>query len=106
MPDPMSSHLRVPLELEGAGQEIQSQSTALVGELDALRKRLELVNETWHGEAKKEYETLKAQWDAAALGLFGGGDVDGVLGRIGSVLNLSWNNYAEAELANVRSWRP
>ncbi|WP_280897132.1 hypothetical protein [Streptomyces sp. SAI-135] len=41
-------------------------------------------------------------WDLAANGLFG---EDGVLGRIAHAMNVNWNNYSDAEWANVSTWR-
>ncbi|GAB2964991.1 hypothetical protein GCM10027280_62290 [Micromonospora polyrhachis] len=103
MPDPASSHLRVPLELELAGAEINRQAGVIVDKLEALKSKLTPIADTWQGDAKTYYEGLQGEWNLAADGLFG---QTGVMGQIASALNLSWNNYSEAEWMNLKTWLP
>jgi uncharacterized protein YukE len=105
MPDPSSSSLRVPLELEAAGATINGRSAAIVDQLEALKAKLLPItaSETWQGAAQSYYEGLQGEWNLAADGLFG---PTGVMGQIASALNLSWNNYSEAEWANLKTWSP
>ena len=103
MPDPASSNLRVPMELEQAGREINAKAEVITDQLEGLKKQLQPISETWTGTAKTYYEGLQNEWNIAADGLFG---PTGVLGKIAYSLNLSWANYSDAEWANVRTWVP
>jgi WXG100 family type VII secretion target len=102
MADPESSNLRVPPELEGAGAQMSTTAGIVEGELNDLKRQLAPLQDYWQGPAQSYYEELQAEWNVAAEGLFG---PDGVLGEIASALNLTWNNYTDAEWANVRTWR-
>ncbi|MET7959773.1 WXG100 family type VII secretion target [Micromonospora zamorensis] len=101
MPDPTTSHLRVPAELEMAGQTLNAKAAEIEGQLAALISKLLPLEDQWQGPAQSYYQGLQQEWNIAANGLFG---ETGVLGRIASAMNLSWNNYAEGEWANVRTW--
>ncbi|MFF0467411.1 WXG100 family type VII secretion target [Micromonospora zamorensis] len=101
MPDPTTSNLRVPAELEMAGQTLNAKAAEIEGQLAALISKLAPLEDTWQGPAQSYYQGLQQEWNIAANGLFG---ETGVLGRIASAMNLSWNNYAEGEWANVRTW--
>ncbi|MFG1885218.1 WXG100 family type VII secretion target [Micromonospora sp. NPDC049102] len=103
MPDPSSSSLRVPLELEMAGSQLNGKAAEIVSELDALKSKLQPLSETWQGDAKTYYEGLQGEWNLAADGLFG---PEGVLGLIASALNLNWNNYSRCEWECLNTWRP
>jgi uncharacterized protein YukE len=70
--------------------------------LDALKRKLAPLAEVWDGQAMVEYETLQAEWNTAAEGLFG---PSGVLGQIAHALNINWVNYTEAEWSNVKTWQ-
>ncbi|GAA0587381.1 hypothetical protein GCM10010172_85620 [Paractinoplanes ferrugineus] len=102
MPDPTSSNLRVPAELEMAGQTLNGKAEVIVDQLQALIAKLAPLQDTWEGPAQSYYQGLQQEWNIAADGLFG---ETGVLGKIASAMNLSWNNYAEGEWANVRTWK-
>ncbi|HWS35504.1 MAG TPA: WXG100 family type VII secretion target, partial [Actinoplanes sp.] len=65
------SNLRVPLELEFAGREMQQAATRMEAELHQLMNRLMPLQDYWQGPAKTYYEELQAQWNFAAEGLFG-----------------------------------
>lgn len=102
MTDPASSNLRVPAELELAGQHLNNRADEIVGRLESLIAKLLPLQDTWEGPAQSYYQGLQGEWNIAADGLFG---PTGVLGQIAGAMNLSWNNYAESEWANVRSWK-
>ncbi|MFF5173268.1 WXG100 family type VII secretion target [Micromonospora sp. NPDC000089] len=102
MADPTTSNLRVPAELELAGQQLNTKAAEIVGQLDALIAKLAPLQDTWEGPAQSYYQGLQNEWNIAADGLFG---PTGVLGRIASAMNVSWNNYADSEWANVRTWK-
>jgi WXG100 family type VII secretion target len=102
MADPASSHLRVPAQLELAGQQLNGKAAQIVDQLEALIAKLAPLQDTWEGPAQSYYQGLQAEWNIAADGLFG---QTGVLGKIASAMNVSWNNYAEGEWANVRTWK-
>ncbi|MFC0527168.1 WXG100 family type VII secretion target [Phytohabitans kaempferiae] len=102
MSDSMGSRIRVPPELEFAGARLKSTADELTDMLAALLARLVPLDESWQGDAKDEYQGFQAQWNAGARGLFG---TDGALGDIANAANIAWNNYSDAEWANVRNWR-
>ena len=102
MPDPSSSSLRVPLELQLAGQQINGKSAQIVDQLEALKTQLLPIADTWQGSAKSYYEGLQGEWNLAADGLFG---PTGVLGVIAQTMNLNWNNYTDCESSNVQTWK-
>ncbi|MFG1607861.1 WXG100 family type VII secretion target [Actinoplanes sp. NPDC049265] len=105
MPDAASSKLRVPPELEAAGNEINRQSKEITDHLNDLKKKLMPITESqeWKSQAQTYYDGLQGEWNLAADGLFG---ETGVLGKIASTLNLSWNNYSECEWQNLKTWMP
>ncbi|MGW0856244.1 WXG100 family type VII secretion target [Streptomyces sp. NPDC002690] len=96
------SKILVAGDLERAGADINARAEVIAEELAALITKLQPLADTWTGEAKIYYETLQGEWNTAAEGLFG---PDGVLGRISMALNVNWQNYSEAEWANVSTWR-
>ncbi|WCN83233.1 WXG100 family type VII secretion target [Micromonospora sp. LH3U1] len=102
MADPTTSNLRVPAELELAGQQLNTKATEIVGQLDSLIGKLVPLQDTWEGPAQSYYQGLQNEWNVAADGLFG---PTGVLGQIAAAMNVSWNNYADSEWANVRTWK-
>ncbi|WP_306204564.1 WXG100 family type VII secretion target [Actinoplanes sp. RD1] len=102
MADVANSNLRVPAELELAGQQLQAKATLILEQLDALRAKLAPLQDTWQGPAWSYYQDLQNQWNMAAEGLFG---ENGILGHIASAVNVSWNNYVVSESDNVRTWK-
>ncbi|WP_433385989.1 WXG100 family type VII secretion target [Micromonospora sp. KLBMP9576] len=103
MPDPASSNLKVPMELERAGHDINAKADQITQRLEDLKTQLGPISQTWTGTAKTHYEGLQGEWNLAADGLFG---PTGVLGKIAYALNLSWANYSDCEWANVKTWLP
>lgn len=93
-------------QLSGAGAYINNAAAQIVDQLVALKAQLEPLVETWTGPAASYYEPLQAEWNLAAGGLFGDAQQQGVLGEIANALNVSWNNYSDAEWANASTWQP
>ena len=96
--------LRVDEELSQAGTYINSAAQQIVDELNALYQQLQPLTETWQGAAASYFDPLMAEWNNAAKGLFGSADQGGVLGEIAAAMNVSWDNYVEAESANTSTW--
>lgn len=96
------SPISVPLDLETAGAQINSQAAAIADELASLNQQLQPLEGTWTGQAAAYYEGLQSEWNMAAAGLFG---QDGVLGIIATAMGVTWANYSDAEATNVRTWQ-
>jgi WXG100 family type VII secretion target len=92
----------VAAELESVGTSLNAQATAISDELSQLASYLNQLPAAWQGTASGYYEGLQAEWNIAAEGLFGPG---GVLGEIATAMNVSWNNYSDAEWSNSRTWQ-
>jgi uncharacterized protein YukE len=97
-----SARLVVREELAGAGATINGMAEGIADELRTLAGLLVPLQEAWTGTAAGNHENVQLEWNNAANGLFG---PEGVLGVIAAAMNVSWNNYAEAELANASTWR-
>ena len=98
-----NSTISVAGDLSGAGSTIIGYSNEISGELQSLVSQLSpLTSSTdWQGAANDYYNNLQQEWNIAAAGLFG---PDGVLGQIANAMNITWNNYSDAEWANVKTW--
>jgi WXG100 family type VII secretion target len=96
--------LLVDEQLSQAGTYINNAAQQIVDELSTLRTQLQPLTETWQGSAASYFDPLMEEWNFAAKGLFGSADQGGVLGEIAAAMNVSWNNYADAEAANVSTW--
>nr|WP_202447252.1 WXG100 family type VII secretion target [Streptomyces sp. SID5468] len=89
-------------ELGSAGPTIDKMAGEIAGELHQLIVKLQPLAETWiNSQASSYYEGLQQEWNTAAEGLFG---PDGVLGQIAVAMNVNFQNYSEAEWANMRTW--
>ncbi|MDT0549348.1 MULTISPECIES: WXG100 family type VII secretion target [Streptomyces] len=89
--------------LEAAGSTINARAGEITTELQLLKNKLSPLVDAWReSEAATYYQDMQNEWDLAANGLFG---EDGVLGRIAQAMNVNWNNYSDAEWANVSTWR-
>ena len=103
MPDQgMPGVIEVPPDLESAGALLQVQAGAITDRLGILRSQLAPLVEVWTGQAAVHYQEKQQMWEAAALGLFG---PTGVLTQIALATNLAWDNYDQAELSNIQTWR-
>ncbi|MFG2525148.1 WXG100 family type VII secretion target [Streptomyces sp. NPDC048527] len=103
MPDISNSTIMVQSELSGAGAHINGVAQGLADELNRLIAQLQpIADGGWTGGASEYYQGLQWEWNYAAEGLFG---PDGVLGEIAQAMHVNWNNYAEAEWANVNTWK-
>ncbi|MFF7475113.1 WXG100 family type VII secretion target [Streptomyces sp. NPDC008092] len=98
------ANLVVRPELAHAGDDINKMAQTIADELYNLNKQLQpvLAGGDWTGDAQRYFEGLEAEWTYAAHGLFG---PDGVLGEIAHAMHVNWNNYAEAEWSNGRTWQ-
>lgn len=97
-----SSSILVQDGLANAATQLNGYAEAIVDELNSLITQLAPIAETWTGPAASYYGPLQDEWNIAAGGLFG---PEGVLGQIANAMNISWNNYADAEWANVNTWQ-
>lgn len=91
-------------QLSQAGTHMNNAAQQIVDELNSLSTQLQPLADTWSGPAASYFDPLMQEWNVAATGLFGGADQGGVLGEIAAAMNVTWNNYSEAESANVRTW--
>jgi WXG100 family type VII secretion target len=101
-----STPILVDESLSGAGAAINSQAQAIVDELNRLYSQLQPLVETWSGAAASYFDPLMQEWNTAAVGLFGTVAEGGILGEIAAAMNVTWNNYAQAESANASTWSP
>jgi WXG100 family type VII secretion target len=92
----------VQTELETAGAYLNNQANMISDELNQLAAYLNALPEGWQGNASNYYQGLQHEWDVAAMGLFGPG---GVLGEISNAMNVTWNNYSDAEWTNSSTWQ-
>ena len=97
--------IAVPLTLEGAGAIVNGTAAQIMQELEHLKSQLVAFQDFWQGQAREDYEILQHEWEVSAVGLFGGNGTPGVLGDIASMLDVNWENYTSAELANTSVWR-
>jgi WXG100 family type VII secretion target len=97
-----SSTIMVQDGLADAGAQLNARASEIVDELNTLIGQLAPLAETWTGPAASYYGPLQDEWNVAANGLFG---PDGILGEIANAMNVTWNNYADAEWANVSTWQ-
>lgn len=88
--------------LADAGKNLNNYANTIVEELNGLISQLAPIAETWTGPAASYYGPLQDEWNVAANGLFG---PDGILGEIANAMNVTWNNYSDAEWANVSTWQ-
>jgi uncharacterized protein YukE len=93
--------IMVQTELSDAGTYLNNQSTVISEQLSRLAAYLNQLPEIWAGTASTYYQGLQQEWNIAANGLFG---PDGVLGEIATAMNVTWNNYSDAEWSNTQTW--
>lgn len=91
----------VQTELSNAGTYLNSQASNISDQLSRLAAYLNQLPEIWSGNASTYYQGLQQEWNIAANGLFG---PDGVLGEIATAMNVTWNNYSDAEWSNTQTW--
>ncbi|MFF2524087.1 WXG100 family type VII secretion target [Streptomyces liangshanensis] len=90
-------------ELGTAGPTLTNRADECVDELNALKARLAPLADSWtRSQAASFYQEKQAEWDTAALGLFG---PEGILAQIAHAMNVNYGNYADAELSNISTWR-
>ena len=93
--------IMVQTELANAGTYLNSQASMISDQLNSLAAYLNQLPQIWSGTASTYYEELQQEWNVAANGLFG---PDGVLGQIATTMNVTWNNYSDAEWSNTQTW--
>lgn len=96
-----NSTIMVKTELAQAGARIRAVNEEIIDELNTLAKAIDAVPDIWNGEAASGYQSLQAEWTSAAQALCGPG---GILETIGKALDVNWNNFSDAESANVQTW--
>lgn len=90
-------------DLGQAGPYLVGKADHCVDDLNELRRRLAPLAETWtRSQAAAYYQELQAEWDMAAMGLFG---PEGLLSQIARAMNINYGNYENAELSNITTWR-
>ncbi|MGW1045352.1 WXG100 family type VII secretion target [Streptomyces sp. NPDC002547] len=104
MPDIEGTPIRVPRDLEGAGGYLNGQAAHIMGELTALKGRIQSLIDTWNAQSATNYQERMHEWDMAAVGLFGSEQEGGVLGEIARAMDVNWGNYVGAEEANIKTW--
>ena len=103
MPRNDMTSILVHAQLSEVGPHIHASAEEIIGELQRLIQVLEPLKDTWNiSQAADDYHVLQQEWNTAAAGLFG---PDGVLGNVAAVMNVNVANYADAEFANVSTWR-
>ncbi|WP_433349849.1 WXG100 family type VII secretion target [Micromonospora sp. CA-111912] len=107
MPSIESSNLQVPAELAEAGTHIRKISGDLAAELAALQAQLAPLEESWTGSTYQHFKGLEQEWNMAAAGLWGDGGAGsvGLLPFIARALDISYQNYTNAEQANTKTWQ-
>src|SRR5690606_9641793 len=69
MPDIEGSNIHVGRELEAAGPYLNGQAQHIMGELHALKSRLQVLIDTWNAQSATDYQIRMHEWDMAAVGL-------------------------------------
>ncbi|MFI0793764.1 WXG100 family type VII secretion target [Micromonospora rubida] len=107
MPDIESSKLQVPAELGEAGNRVRQISSALAAELASLQSKLAPLEESWTGTTYTYFKGLEQEWNMAATGLWGDGGQGsgGLLPFIAHALDVSYQNYTNAEQSNTKTWQ-
>jgi uncharacterized protein YukE len=101
MTDPMSARIAVPPELETTGPAIMAIANQIGDELNQLARLLAPLREYWTGRANVGWAELQTIWNTAATDLLSSA---GTLGAISHATTVNWNNYVDAENANVHTW--
>jgi uncharacterized protein YukE len=92
-------------DLASAGTYINNAAAQIADQLQKLITQLQPIAETWTGPAASYFQPLQEEWNMAANGLFGTEAQGGVLGDIAAAMHVAWNNYSDAEWANVSTWQ-
>jgi uncharacterized protein YukE len=103
MADIDSTPIQADPELKDKAHALTTLANECIDTLDGLQRKLRPLAEAWtHSQAASYYQGLQQEWNIAVEGLMG---PDGVLGQIAHALHISYENYAEAEWANIGTWR-
>lgn len=81
--------------LEGGQQDLVNTLNQLQSTVEGLDSQLQTHLSSWIGSAQQAYLVAKQTWTTAM------GDMQTVLGSLGSVVGVANENYAAAERANA-----
>jgi hypothetical protein len=102
---PDAGRIKVTPEVAAASAYIRQRAVALDQQLDVLRPQVAALAYTWVGEmASLNYQTYQANWDNAAMALWGKDGTTGLLPDIAGRMGIVAGNYYETEVANARGW--
>jgi uncharacterized protein YukE len=101
--------IKVTPEVAAAQTYIQQRAVALDQQLDALRPKVVALAGTWTGmpgspNASENYQIYQANWDNAAMALWGRDGTTGLLPDIAGRMGVVAGNYYETEVTNSRGW--
>lgn len=82
--------------LDGMAAGILNAGVALDDKLNAMERRMEGRKAEWSGSDSNAYDTARAGWDKAMQEMLT------VLGDIGKAVNLSKEEYQNAEASNAK----
>lgn len=100
-----TSTLMVGESLSSASTTINGYAAEITGELAKLANLLAPLEDYWTGVAQQKYEAYQAEWNTAAIALFGDQNSTGLLGEIAAMMGINYNNYSDGEVANVATWQ-
>jgi hypothetical protein len=98
------SRIMVGQDLSQAGATINNYAQQIVDEMNTVGAQVEYLREHWQGWTPQVYDPLMTQWQAAAWNLFAPAQDGGLLGAIAAAMDVTFNNYTDGEIANVRTW--
>lgn len=81
-----------------AAGDAQTTSSALNQQLADLQSFLAPLVASWEGQAATDYQARQKQWHEAQTAL------NGLLAKVGTALDVSHQNYTEAENKNASMW--
>lgn len=84
--------------LSAAAARIESANRAIETRLDQLEQKLAPLRSDWTGAASDAYADHKKRWSASMS------TMNGLLDRLGHVVEQSGARYAETEQANLQRW--
>jgi WXG100 family type VII secretion target len=85
-------------QVTSLAEGIGSQSKAIEGFLDDLKKQISSLDQIWDGAASDGYKQTKQAWFSAA------DDLNGVLARISAAVHAASDSYSATEAGNAKMW--
>ena len=86
--------------LSGGAQTVVRTAERLGASLDAVDRVVSELSAQWTGAAAEEFQRAAARWSDASA------DLHASLLQVKALLSTAGDNYAAAESANLRMWRP